>query len=153
MYHFIVRQKLRRAFQEINAGDYQNIVAQFSLEHRHAMFGRHALAGERTSMDSTTRWYARLQRLLPDLKFQIGAIVVAGWPWDTCAVVTWHDTFTLPDGQPASNRGVHVFRLAWGKVRSLEVHCDTAKLEEYCARMAELGIAEAAAAPICDQRT
>jgi hypothetical protein len=91
-----------------------------------------------------------LQRLLPDLRFEIHSMAVAGWPWDTRALVSWSDSFTLPDGTPGSNQGVHELRLAWGKVVSLEVHCDTAKLEDYCARMQALGLAEAGAAPISD---
>ena len=51
--------------------------------------------------------------------------------WRTTAIVTWADSFTLPDGTTATNRGVHVFGLSWGKVTSLEVHCDTARLDGY----------------------
>jgi ketosteroid isomerase-like protein len=150
MYHFVVRQKLRRSFRDINSGRYANIVAQFAQRHRHVMFGRHALAGERSTVASTREWYGRLQRLLPDLRFEIQSIAVSGWPWDTRALVSWTDSFTLPDGSPGNNQGVHELRLAWGKVVSLEVHCDTARLEGYCERMQALGRAEAGAAPISD---
>ena len=150
MYHAIVRRKLKKAFEAINAGDYSGIVAQFAAQHRHAMYGHHALAGERRSLQSTTRWYERLKRLLPDLRFEIQSIAVTGWPWDTRALVSWTDGFTLPDGSRGNNQGVHELRLAWGKVVALEVHCDTAKLEAYCARMNQLGLVEAAAAPITD---
>ena len=151
MYHFIVKQKLRRAFRDINAGRYERIVLQFAPEHCHVMYGNHALAGERTTITSTTRWYARLQRLLPDLRFIVHAVAVTGWPWRTIATVTWEDQFTLPDGTPGNNQGVHVFGLAWGRVTSLAVHCDTAKFEGYCRRMAETGRDEAMAAPIADR--
>ena len=60
MYHAIVRRKLRRAFDDINAGRYDGIVAQFAPRHRHAMAGEHALAGERHTPASTARWYERL---------------------------------------------------------------------------------------------
>ncbi len=150
MYQFVVKQKLRRAFADINAGRYDRIVPQFAAEHRHAMYGQHALAGERKTIASTTEWYARLQRLLPDLRFDVHAVAVTGWPWNTVATVTWNDRFTLPDGSHGSNQGVHVFCLAWGRVTSLAVHCDTAKFEGYCRRMAESGLEEASAAPIND---
>lgn len=150
MYHFVVRRKLRRSFRDINAGRYGPIVAQFAREHSHTMFGSHALGGQRRTLESTGQWYARLQRLLPDLRFSIQSMAVTGWPWDTRALVSWTDSFTLPDGSPGNNQGVHELRLAWGKVVSLEVHCDTARLEAYCARMNELGLAEAAAPPISD---
>ena len=152
MYHAIVRRKLRRAFADINAGHYEGIVAQFAPQHRHAMAGRHALAGDRRSLASTARWYERLQRLLPDLAFDIRAITVGGMPWKTMAAVTWDDRFTLPDGTPGSNTGVHEFELRWGRVHSLVIHCDTDRLQHYCERIAACGVEEAAAAPITDVR-
>mgnify|MGYP000855304181 FL=1 len=153
MYHFIVRQKLRRAFADINAGRYERIVPQFAKRHRHVMYGQHALAGERSTVQSTSAWYGRLQRLLPDLRFDVQTIAVTGWPWHTVAMVSWNDCFTLPDGSPGNNQGVHVFTLVWGRVTALVVHCDTARLQDYCKHMASLGIAEAAAAPISDAAT
>jgi hypothetical protein len=150
MYHAIVRRKLRRAFEEINAGRYDGIVAQFAPEHRHAMAGRHALGGERRTRAATARWYERLQRLLPCLVFDIRAIVVGGPPWRTVATVAWDDRFHLPDGSRGTNSGVHEFELRWGRVRSLVIHCDTDRLQRYCERLFEAGIAEAKAAPITD---
>ena len=150
MYHAIVRRKLRRAFAEINAGRYDAVVAQFAPRHRHAMAGEHALAGDRRSLASTARWYERLQRLLPGLAFDVRAIVVGGMPWHTVATVAWDDRFTLPDGTAGSNTGVHEFELRWGRVRSLVIHCDSQRLHGYFARLVELGVAEAGAAPITD---
>ena len=150
MYHAIVRLKLRRAFDAINAGRYDGVVAQFAPRHRHAMAGRHALAGDRRSLASTARWYERLQRVLPGLVFDIRAIVVGGMPWRTTAAVMWDDRFTLPDGTPGSNTGVHEFELRWGRVHSLVIHCDSERLQRYCERIAACGVAEAAAAPITD---
>ena len=150
MYHFIVKQKLRRAFSDINAARYERIVPQFAARHRHVMYGDHALGGERHTIKSTTAWYERLQRLLPNLRFDVQAIAITGWPWNTTAMVSWNDRFTLPDGSAGSNQGVHVFGLAWGRVTSLAVHCDTAKLARYCDQMAAGGLSEAARAPISD---
>ncbi len=152
MYHAIVRRKLRRAFADINAGRYEGIVSQFCAQHRHAMPGAHALAGERRSLASTARWYERLQRLLPGLEFEVRAIVVGGMPWRATATVAWDDRFTLPDGSAGANTGVHEFELRWGRVRSLVIHCDSQRLGRYCERLVELGVAEAGAAPITDVR-
>jgi ketosteroid isomerase-like protein len=150
MYHAIIEWKLRQTFDDINAGHYEKVIEQFAPELRHAMFGRHALSGERHTLESIKAWYARLQRLLPDLRFEVTSVAVAGWPWDTRALVAWKDAFTLPDGTRGQNQGVHAVRIAWGKVRELEVHCDTSKLEGYCARLEMLGVREAIAAPISD---
>lgn len=153
MYHRIVRHKLASAFAAINRGDYSGIAAQFAPRHRHVMFGEHALAGERRTLASTTRWYDRLQRLLPGLRFEVQAIAVTGWPWRTQATVSWTDRFNLPDGSQGSNQGVHEFELRWGRVHRLAVHCDTARLQRYCERMAAAGLTEAMAPPIADVPT
>ena len=153
MYHAIVRHQLGRAFAAINRGDYSGIATQFAPHHCHVMYGSHALAGERHTLASTTRWYARLQRLLPGLRFDVHAIALTGWPWRTHATVTWTDHFGLPDGTQGSNQGVHEFELRWGRVHRLAVHCDTARLQWYCERMAAAGLAEALAPPIADAPT
>lgn len=150
MYHFIVRRKLARAFRDINAGAYHSIVAQFAPEHRHRMNGDHALGGERRTLAATRAWYERLQRVLPGLRFEVHQIVVGGWPWRTMATVAWRDQFRLPDGSQGSNQGMHAFELRWGRVTAMEVHCDTARLQAYCARIAASGVAEALAPPIGD---
>ncbi len=150
MYHFVVDRKVRRAFRDINAGHYANIVSQFAPRHEHVMFGEHALGGRRRTLASTGQWYKRLQRMLPDLRFDVQSVAVSGWPWDTRILVSWADAFSLPDGSRGNNQGVHELRMAWGKVTSLQVHCDTARLQAYCERMGQLGLAEATAAPISD---
>ena len=147
MYHAIVRRKLRRAFADINAGRWGRIIPQFARAHRHVFHGDHALGGERTDLEATRRWYGRLARIFPDLRFEVCDIAVGGWPWDTVAMVAWTDRFAV-NGVPAGNQGVHVFRLRWGKVVELAVHCDTAKLSRYLAEKARTGLAEATAAPI-----
>ena len=99
MYHFIVKQILRRAFANINAARYDRIVPQFAPHHRHIMYGEHALSGERYTMEATAA-YARLHRLLPDLRFDALAVAVTGWPWNTTALVSWNDRFHATRRQP-----------------------------------------------------
>ena len=150
MYHFFVRRKLRRAFDDINEGRYAGIVDAFAEPLVHVMHGSHALAGERRTLAATDLWYDRLQRLLPDLRFHVLSVVSSGWPWATRATVSWTDDFTLPDGGRGTNQGVHEFLLRWGKVHALAVHCDTARLQGYCQHMAATGRVEALAPPITD---
>jgi len=148
MYHAIVRRKLLSAFAELNAGRYEGIPAQFAATHRHRMVGDHALGGERHDLSATTRWYGRLQRLLPALRFEVDGVWVSGWPWRTRAVISWRDRFSLPGGREGSNVGMHEFELRWGRVSALTVHCDTARLAGYLAEVAAAGQPEALAEPI-----
>ena len=148
MYHAIVERKLRAAFADLNAGRYDRIPAQFAAAHRHVMLGEHALGGERRDLPATTRWYARLQRLLPGLRFEVDGVWVSGWPWRTRAVISWRDRFQLPGGREGSNRGMHEFELRWGRVTAMTVHCDTARLAAYLSEVAAAGQPEALAEPI-----
>lgn len=147
MYHAIVRAQLRRGFDNINRGNYDAVVAAFARRHVHAFYGRHALAGTRHTIGEAKQWYARLARLLPDLKFEILSIAVRGWPWNTVVAVEWIDHFTVV-GAKESNQGVHMFRIKWGKVVALAIHCDTQKLADVLRRKAEAGLEEARAEPI-----
>lgn len=148
MYHAIVRRKLRRTFERLNAHDYDSVVALFAREHVHSFPGAHPLAGTRRTLEDTRRWYARLQTVLPDLQFEVRNIAVSGWPWHTTAAVEWGDRGTTADGAPFRNQGVHVVTLRWGRVSRLEIYCDTKVLAEVCARQAASGITEAAKDPI-----
>jgi ketosteroid isomerase-like protein len=148
MYHAIVKRKLRRTFERLNARDYPSVVALFGDAHVHSFPGSHALSGTRRDLQATRRWYERLARVLPDVKFQITGMAVSGWPWKTTAAVEWTDSGTTADGRSFTNQGVHVVTLAWGRVVRLRIYCDTSVLDEVCRRQAALGITEAAAVPI-----
>ena len=147
MYHAIVRAQLRRAFASINRGDYDPVIASFHAGLRHVFYGHHALGGIRQEMPQTKLWYGRLARVFPDLRFEVRAIAIRGWPWHTIAMVEWVDHFTI-DGKPASNQGVHVLCLRWGKVVDLAIYCDTQKLAAFLQRKADAGLPEATAEPI-----
>ena len=147
MYHSIVKRKLRKAFADINAGRYERIVPQFAATHRHVFYGEHALGGARTHLAATRRWYERLARVFPDLRFDLRTVAVGGWPWNTVAMIEWTDRFSV-NGVPSSNQGVHVFRLRWGRVVELAIYCDTDRLGRYLQQRADGGCAEAVGQPI-----
>ena len=151
-YRFVVAQKLRRAFAALNRGDHAPVLAAFGSRAEHVFYGVNALAGTRRDSASIAAWYARLKKVFPDLRFEIDAIAVSGMPWNTVALVEWRDSFTLPDGTLAGNQGVHALRMAWGKVTSLRVYCDTQLLATILQEMQRQGRIEAGLAPIGDAR-
>ncbi len=151
MYGTIVRNQIRKAFQQINAGDYDSVVAQFAPNAEHVFYGTHALSGSRFTPASIRQWYTRLATLFPTLHFDLQQIMVSGWPWDTYVAVAWVDHIKSNDGATFTNQGVHIFGLRWGKVVSLHIYCDTVILGHLLAHLAAHGIIEATAAPIEDQ--
>ncbi len=111
---------------------------------------QHALGGSRSTLETTREWYGRLYRLLPDIRFELERIAVAGPPWNTAVLVEWRETNSGTDGVETSNRGVHMVHLAWGRVTRLVICPDTAGLVATLDRLFAAGKAEAHAAPIVD---
>lgn len=150
IYQSIVKRNLIASFDALNRGDYEVITKQFPEEEvSHWFSGEgHPLSGLRRTKASILEWYGRLARLMPDLRFEIEKIAVSGFPWHTVAMLEWTDHLTDREGKAYSNRGVHVITIAWGKVKSLEVFCDTEYLEGYFQALREQGVEEASAPPI-----
>ena len=150
MYHAIVKSKLRKAFSDLSAGNYETVLAGMAPSFEHTFFGNHPLGGTRHTPGTYRLWFERLRRLFPDLRFTINSIIVRGWPWDTLAVVEWRDDLTTRDGTAYHNFGVHILRMRWTKVVELRIYCDNQKLAEICAHQARNGVADATAAQITD---
>ncbi|MGW5349081.1 nuclear transport factor 2 family protein [Streptomyces sp. NPDC004031] len=150
MYHAIVRRNLRKSFAEVNRGNYPAIVRQFTPAAEHWFSGSHALGGGRHDNRRIQQWYDRLAALLPDLRFELTKVSAKGWPWDTVAFVEWVDHLTDREGNHYSNQGVHVIRIAWGKITELHIYCDTALLASVLDTLAAQGVSEASAPPVGD---
>ena len=115
---------------------------------RHSFAGSHALGGSRTSREAFRRWLERLDRLFPQLNFDLDDVLVAGPPWNRRIAVSWTDHGRAADGARYRNRGVHLMRVRWGRLTELTARLDTQHLARVLDRMADAGIEEAAAAPI-----
>jgi ketosteroid isomerase-like protein len=149
MYHGIVRSRIEKLFAAVSHGDAEPVLQSFAGKFEHRFLGEdHALGGSRGSMEKTRLWYERLYRLLPDIRFDLERIAVAGPPWNTVVVVDWLETNSGTDGVRTSNRGFHVAHIAWGKVTRLLICPDTICLEATLDRLFAAGNAEAHAAPI-----
>ena len=151
MYHAIVRRRIRWLLEAINRGDTAPVLAAFAPTATHVFIGNHAMSGRRVTPQGISAWYARLRRLLPDLRFTAHRIDVAGPPWATLAVVEWSETNSATDGVETSAQGVHVLHLRWGRVTRMLIRSDTAALKATLARSAATRHGESLAAPI-DER-
>lgn len=150
MYHAIVRRKLIRVFEELSRGNHEYVLAGVAPNFEHSFAGAHPLGGVRHSARGMRQWFERLYRLFPSLQFTIKRIAVSGTPWDTTAMIEWHDKATTATGGPYDNDGVHVARLRWGKLVSLHAYLDTTIVVAACRQMASQGVAEAEAPEIED---
>lgn len=104
--------------------------------------------GNTPSPGAIRDWSGRLARVFPGIPFDFDRIIVAGPPWRTHAVMEWTDELDDREGNPMPNRGVFILELTWTKVRSIHIHCDTARIQRNLALLGAHGVPEATAAPI-----
>jgi ketosteroid isomerase-like protein len=149
MYQAIVRKRIRALFDAINRGDAEPVLRAFASEFEHSFLGETALGGSRRTLAATRRWYERLYRLLPDIRFELRRISVSGGPWNTLVLVEWDETNSA-GGVVTANRGVHVLQLRWGRATRLVICPDTVGLKATLERLFLAGLKEARAAPIVD---
>jgi len=148
MYHSIVKKKVKTAFQNVNDHRYDEVAREMSLNVRHSFAGEHSLGGERNDRHALIRWFDRLGRVLPNLHLLVTNIYVKGWPHDTTAIVQWEADATLLNGDSYSNKGVHIIKMRWGKIVSLDVYEDSQAVAAALEKQAASGIGDAMAAKI-----
>jgi ketosteroid isomerase-like protein len=146
----IARRQVAATFERLGGGEWEAIVAGLSADVHHVFPGDHPLGGERHSRESVLRWFERLGRLYPGHAFEVHRSSVSGWPWDIWIAVQWTAHLRPRVGEPYANDGAHWIRVRWGKVVYFHAYLDTELIADACRRMAEAGVAEAAAPPIVD---
>jgi len=153
MYHYIVRQIVRRAFRRLSAGDYEAVLARFAPTVAFRFSGDHAMGGELYGVPEVRAWFQRVYRLFPGIGFEPLAIVVQGWPWNTVAATRFRVRAPLHGGRPYANEGMQFLRLRWGRVVEDCLYEDTHALVEVFHDLARQGQAEALAPPLTSGRT
>lgn len=150
MYHRIVRSRVLTTFAHLNRHDYRQVVETFSPHITHRFAGDHALGGARHSRTAAQRWYERLFRLFPDLRFFVENVVVMGLPHHTQVAVQFRVELTNPAGEPYENKVAQFIRIRWGKIVHIDLYEDTSKLVRLLNMLSDCGTTEATAAPITD---
>ncbi|HEY0474209.1 MAG TPA: nuclear transport factor 2 family protein [Kribbella sp.] len=151
MYHRFVAGKVRQAFAQISAGNWEAMVSGMAPTFTYRFYGDHALSGERHTHEALRRWWQRCFRLLPETRFEVKDVLVAGWPWDTRVATAVTVDVGLADGSRYQNVVHQFLRMRWGKITEVRTLEDTAVLERTLDRLAAAGIEEAHAAPITDE--
>ena len=100
------------------------------------------------TLEKTRLWYERLYRLLPDISFDLRAIRISGPPWNTLVAVDWLENNSGTDGFRTFTPGVHVVRLAWGRMTYIGIYRDTVGVVTTLQRLSRAGVAEATAKKI-----
>jgi len=145
MYHAIVRRRVVGLFDAVSNGNARSVLEGLAPRFEHFFLGDHALGGSRFTLEKTRLWYERLYRLLPDISFDLRAIRISGPPWNTLVAVDWLESNSGTDGVRTSTPGVHVVRLAWGRMTYIGIYPDTVGVVTTLQRLSRAGVAEATA--------
>ncbi|MEU3524793.1 nuclear transport factor 2 family protein [Streptomyces sp. NPDC038707] len=150
MYHRIVAAKLRKAFAQIDSGDWQSMVDTLAPKFTYVFYGEHALSGERHTREAMSLWWERVFRLIPDARFEPLEIIISGGPWLTKVATRVKIGGPLPDGTRYDNVMTQFLYLKWGRITEIHTLEDTVVLQRALDAIAASGNAEAHAAPITD---
>lgn len=150
LYRAIVAVIVRGYFGELNKGNWQAVNDGLAAEFTYHFHGDHALGGTRRRRATMDAWWQRLFRILPDARWEVQDVLVAGPPWATR--VSTHATIRghLPEGTPYENAFKQRIVLRFGKVVSVETLEDSQRLERAMNALAAKGFEEAVAAPLVD---
>lgn len=151
MYRLIVAARIRKIFARINAGDWETMVGSLAPNFTYRFYGDNALGGVRKTPEAMRLWWQRVFRLLPGARFEVGEVLVAGWPWHTRVATDLMVRATLPDGTRYENVVNQFVRLRWGRVVEVRTLEDTQKLDRALRALAAAGFREAQAPQITDE--
>ncbi|GAA4966751.1 nuclear transport factor 2 family protein [Pseudonocardia tropica] len=147
MYRMFVRHNVRAAFAALSRGELGT--DDMAPDVRHSFPGAGALGGRRDDRDDVEAWLVRLYRVLPGLSFDVHAVAVDGWPWNTTVGVQWSSHAELADGSHYRNDGAHILRLRNGRIIAFHAYVDdVAAIDNALDRQAATGMTEAAAPQI-----
>lgn len=148
MYNSIIKYNIKKAFQLVDTHQYDEIAEKLSAGITHHFSGDHALGGTRHDRNTVKKWFERVGRLLPNLKFTLTNVVVNGWPNNTLVIARWTAAGTLQNGDAYRNHGVHFITLKWGKITEMIVYQDSQAVAAALEMQYESGVEEAKAARI-----
>jgi ketosteroid isomerase-like protein len=151
LYHRIVALKLRKAFADINAGNWQSMIDSLAPDFTYVFYGEHALSGERHTRAAMRRWWERVTRLIPNPTFEVQEILVSGWPWRTKVATLVNVSAPLPDGSRYENVFTQFIQLRWARITEIRTLEDTVVLQRTLDQLAAAGNPEAHAPPITDE--
>ena len=128
MYSMIVRRVVRAGFRALSAGDYEQVLRQFSPQVIFSFAGSAPLGGERRGVDAVREWFQSLFSSLPGIEFTVHQVIVQGWPWNTLVATRLSVVAPRPDESIYQNNAMQFLRLQWGKVVEDRLCEDTYKL-------------------------
>ena len=137
----LLRFKLRRDLDRLNAGDPRPLLAGFTDDAvLHFHHGPHRWSGTHTGKDAIASFLREF--LAAGLHGQLGRLWISGPPWALQLCVRFDDRVHAPDGEQIyANRTLIWARTRWGRiVEQRDFYEDTSRIAELETRLHDLGI-------------
>ena len=126
-----VRKMVYRGYEQLNRRQLDAVMACYADDVYFRFPGSHELAIETRSNEEIRRWFERLFRRVPSLRFDVDDVVVAGPPWDMRLCTRYRARTESATGTFALYEGMQYARLRWGKVTCEEFFPDTQSFADY----------------------
>jgi len=153
MYRRLVARKVRSAFDQISAGNWEPMITGMAPQFSYRFYGEHALSGERHTIEGLRRWWQRSNRILPNPTFHVEELIVTGRPWATRIATRVRVQASLPDGSIYDNVFMQNMHMRWARITEIHTLEDNVVLQQALDRIAASGNHEAHDQPIVDRET
>jgi ketosteroid isomerase-like protein len=143
----VARSQYEKGLRSLEVGDLDALLHQFDPACTMTFVGDTPLGADALTGPSLRAWFERFRRLLPNPRFEIQRLAIAGPPWRLrlAAHVLIGGSVA---GEPYENQFAHFLVIRWGKVIEDLVLEDTQKWERACHRLVAVGITEAGEGPM-----
>jgi ketosteroid isomerase-like protein len=145
IYRKIITNLIVKSFENVQNHKYEELLVAIDPKVTHHFAGDHSLGGTRHDKEALKKWFERVGRVLPNLRFEVKDVIVKGMPWNTLVIARWVATCKLENGEPYVNPGVHFIKIKWGKAYSFDVYEDSLAVSNGLKAQAISGIKEAVA--------
>jgi ketosteroid isomerase-like protein len=138
----LVRMKLRRDVERLNAGDHRPILAAYAPDAVLAFDdGPHRWSGRHVGTAKIERFLSEIMRA--GLQGHIREAWLSGPPWAATLIVRFDDAATGGDGEVLyANRVVIVARTRWGRIVEQEdFYVDTRRIDVFESQLRARGVA------------
>ena len=122
IYHWIVRQRVRKAFADLSAGRVKRHLKRFRPDAVLRAHDATTRGGTFHGTEDIARGFRQLFAATPEHNYRLEDIWVKGPPHDTRVAVSWTDRARRADGSPSLRRGMNRLRLVWGRLAEEDIY-------------------------------
>jgi ketosteroid isomerase-like protein len=132
VYAWLVGRMIRHGYQQAVAGEPRLLMTLAADDIEFVFPGQNSFAGTCVGKEQVASWMQRFASLRPD--FRVHDVLVSGPPWDMRIGVRFSDAI----GDDYINQGMEYLRVRRGRLRQLQVFCDTEEISAWEQRHPEL---------------